>query len=362
MASELDFIADPAERRRFAVGAVAAVFRLALSACGERTVHALRRFVGIPESADNANPGAPSMPEIPTRRLLRRHVRPFAVTFVASTALSLTNFAASVEPQLSARGASAGTYGEALLLALPATIALTIPMAVLLAVLWVFTRLGREGVLTAARRERHGVRRLLGPVLGAAALVAVLTLVSNTRLLPPANAGLREVLLARPTAQTERDMTVGELREAARTALTEVGPGAAARAAMYQVEIQKKFALAAACLFLALAGAAIPLRFPRGGNGLVIGASVVVLTGYYLSLLAGETLADERVISPSAAMWMGNALLLAAALLLLSWRPGDPSARRTFATGGDGGDAGMRDPVLRIGTPSATPLTSPTPA
>jgi lipopolysaccharide export system permease protein len=76
---------------------------------------------------------------------------------------------------------------------------------------------------------------------------------------------------------------------------------------------------------LALAGAAVALRFPRGGVRLVFGASGVVFTGYYLSFIAGESLADRLVISPFLAMWMANAFLLAFVLLLV-WRPGRPRA------------------------------------
>ena len=329
MVAELDSIADPAERRRFAVGAVAAVVRLALSRYG----------------GHNANLGDPSMPTIATRQLLRRHVAPFAVTFGLSTALVLTNTAANLMPQLSARGASTGTVVEAVLLAMPATIALTIPMAFFFAVMWVFTRLGRESVLAEAPRERHGVRRLVVPVVAAATVIAALLVVSNTQLLPWANGRLRTVLIGESVGQTERDMTIGELREAARTALTGAGPEAAARAAVYEVEVQKKFALGAACLFLALAGAAIALRFPRGGKGLAIGATGVVFAGYYLSLIAGETLADEQVISPSVAMWMGNAVLLVASLLLV-WRPGGPGAPRATETSPPAGDGSGVDTVL----------------
>ena len=112
-------------------------------------------------------------------------------------------------------------------------------------------------------------------------------------------------------------MTIGELREAAKSARA----GNGAEAAAYQVEIQKKFALAAACVVLALAGAAIPIRFPGGGLLLVVLASGAVFTGYYLTLLAGEALADQQVISPFVAMWMANAFFLAIALFLV-WGPG----------------------------------------
>src|SRR5690606_26309355 len=72
----------------------------------------------------------------------------------------------------------------------------------------------------------------------------------------------------------------------------------------YQVEIQKKFALAAACVVFVLFGAPIALRFPRGGVGLVIGASLVAFALYYVCLIAGETLADKLILSPIIAMWL----------------------------------------------------------
>jgi lipopolysaccharide export system permease protein len=149
------------------------------------------------------------------------------------------------------------------------------------------------------------------------------TFVSNTQIVPRTNARLYAVLNGAPGESTDRTMTIGQLREAARSARTDAGPEAAARAAAYEVEIHKKFALAAACVVLALAGAAIPLRFPRRRVGLVIGASGLVFTGYYVSFIAGESLADRLVIPPFLAMWMANGLLLTIVLLLL-WRPDLP--------------------------------------
>jgi lipopolysaccharide export LptBFGC system permease protein LptF len=261
------------------------------------------------------------MSKLTTRRLLLRHAIPFVISFSSLTALLLANVALQRVPQLSAGGMPTSQIVEFLVLCLPHTLALTIPMAVLLAVSWVFSRLGKEGVIASAKRERHGVRRLVTPVLGVAAVVGALTLVSNTQLLPRANGRLVELLTGSPREPTDRTMTVGELREAARTARISSEESTVARATVYEVEIQKKFALAAACLFLALAGAAISIRFPHGGLGLVVGASAVLFTVYYVSLLAGEALADRQVISPLVAMWMANAFLLAVALLL-AWGPG----------------------------------------
>lgn len=324
MVAELDAIADPVERTRFALGAIAAIARLTLRGW----------LTTILE--DGAGLGGPSMSHLTARQLLRRHVAPFIVSAVSLTALLIANHAVRQVPRLRARGFSGDAIAEALLLAVPHTMALTIPMAVFLAVSWVFTRLGAEGVLGTARRGRDGVRRLLVPVLGAAAVMATLTLVSNTQVVPRANARLGAVLAGAPIGLSDRTMTVGQLREAAREARTGTGAQGAARAAAYEVEIQKKFALAAACLILALMGAATAIRFPHGGLGLVLGASGLVFTGYYLSLAAGEALADRQVIPPLVAMWMANALLFAVVLLLV-WRPrrpGPAGGAETLAIGG----------------------------
>jgi lipopolysaccharide export system permease protein len=67
-------------------------------------------------------------------------------------------------------------------------------------------------------------------------------------------------------------------------------------------------------------GVAVPLRIPRGGVWLVIGASCMVFWAYYVLMVAGEVLADRLVVSPFVGMWLSNALLLAAALMLAVWR------------------------------------------
>ena len=68
----------------------------------------------------------------------------------------------------------------------------------------------------------------------------------------------------------------------------------------------------------------------------MLGASTFLFTVYYVSLVAGEALADRQVISPLVAMWMANAFLLTVALLLV-WRPSRPDPTRgaeTLAIGG----------------------------
>ena len=86
----------------------------------------------------------------------------------------------------------------------------------------------------------------------------------------------------------------------------------------YEVEIHKKFALAAACFIFVLLGAPIALRFPRAGVGLTIGVSLVVFGLYYVGLIAGESLARRGMVPPFVSMWIANALFGLLALILLS--------------------------------------------
>jgi lipopolysaccharide export system permease protein len=106
------------------------------------------------------------------------------------------------------------------------------------------------------------------------------------------------------------------------------------REAMYEVEIQKKYAIAAACLVFALVGAPVALRFQRGGVGLVIGMSVAVFTVYYVGLIGGEDLGDGLILSPFIAMWTPNIIFGIAGLagLWMIRKPGHSPQ------GGDWGD------------------------
>ncbi|MDE3171585.1 MAG: LptF/LptG family permease, partial [Gemmatimonadota bacterium] len=84
----------------------------------------------------------------------------------------------------------------------------------------------------------------------------------------------------------------------------------------FDIEIQKKFSLAAACIIFVLLGPPIALRFPRGGVGLVLGVSFVVFALYYVGLIGGETLADDMIISPFWAMWSANIVLLVVGIVM----------------------------------------------
>ena len=157
---------------------------------------------------------------------------------------------------------------------------------------------------------------------------------TSTRLVPP-SAGLPssaadfatitdELAAARSMEELAGtlDLATARLTEAERTVNS------------YQVEIQKKFALAFACIIFGLLGAPIALRFPRGGVGLVISVSLGVFALYYVGLIAGESLGNRGVVPAGLAMWSANLILGAVALLLLA-RIGKEGAT---ARGGDAGE------------------------
>lgn len=254
-------------------------------------------------------------PQPTPAHLLRRLAASFAIAFAGLTAWLIFLYASRHIPVLNARGVSAGGIAQFLLLATPFTSAMTIPMAVFLAVLHEFSRLGARGALAAL----SDVRRLVVTVLATAVGVAALSLVLTAEIVPRTNLRLDGVLRSAEALHTDRTMTIGELREAVRGLALRPDPVNLSRAAAYEVEIQKKFALPAACLVLALVAMAIAFRFPRGGTWLVVGASFAVFSAYYVLLLTGESLAERLVVSPVVGMWGTNAFLLSIALLAV-WR------------------------------------------
>ena len=127
---------------------------------------------------------------------------------------------------------------------------------------------------------------------------------------PPPRAGL--VPGARPPSADVPGVTLRSQREVLRTQRL----GAVAALSRYRVEIHKKFSIPAMCLAFVLIGAPLALRFPRGGVGLVIGASAGIFGLYYVGLIGGETLADKLIITPFWAMWAPNLLMTSAGAVL----------------------------------------------
>jgi len=124
---------------------------------------------------------------------------------------------------------------------------------------------------------------------------------------PQQAAPLKTPPLFRPPMSTPLRPPQGPIiTQGATAAATQQARASLARAAEFEVEIQKKFAIAASCVIFALVGVPVALRFPRGGVGLVIGMSLVVFTVYYVGLIGGEELGNRMIVSPFFAMWTPN--------------------------------------------------------
>src|SRR5205809_992946 len=410
-----------------------------------------------------------------SRYLLRQHLAPLGFALAAFTLLMLLRQVAQQFGNLVGKGLPWSVILEVFLLSVPFIIAMTLPMAVLVAVLYAFSQLAGDHEITAMKASGVSLGRLVAPVLSAAALVAALAFLWSDQVLPRSNHRLRTLLVdiqrkkpsfslkeqvinevverqfflraARidPATNRLRDVTIydlgdperrriisadsgrmaytpggrdlyltlldGDIREVNRSDPTQFdrtlyvvnkirvqnvgnslertendsyksdremgicemrGVVAAARreaeqarrdprllidndlrrlarlapalrdtlgaapeeqrihaarqrAASYEVEIHKKYAIAAACIAFALVGIPVALRFPRGGVGLVLATSLIVYTVYYVGLIGGEELGDRLFVSPFFAMWTPNLLFSALGLAGL-WavrRPGD---------------------------------------
>ncbi len=88
----------------------------------------------------------------------------------------------------------------------------------------------------------------------------------------------------------------------------------------YQVEIQKKMAIPAACLVFILIGAPLGVITRKGNLGVSFGLSLGFFILYYVALIGGEELADRQILSPVLAMWAANIVLGGCGLVLLFWK------------------------------------------
>ncbi len=125
--------------------------------------------------------------KILTRYLIRAHLGPSLFAFFALTGVILINTLARRLADLAGKGLPPRVIAEFFVLALPATLALTFPMAVLVAVLYTFSNLTAENEITALKASGVDLRRLLAPILVLASLLTVVMIWFNDRVLPESN-------------------------------------------------------------------------------------------------------------------------------------------------------------------------------
>ena len=140
---------------------------------------------------------------IASRYILKEHLGPLSFSLGALTSLLLLNTIAKRFSDLVGKGLPWQVIVEFFALCVPFTVAMTLPMAVLVATLYAFSRLAVENEITAFKASGVAMRRLLVPVLWGATGLAVAMLYFNDQVLPAANHRLavlqNDITRARPT-------------------------------------------------------------------------------------------------------------------------------------------------------------------
>jgi len=103
----------------------------------------------------------------------------------------LLNYVAKQLGNLVGKGLPWTVILEFFLLSIPFTVAMTLPMAVLVAVLYAFSRLAAENEITALKANGVSMSRLLVPVLIGGAMLSLSMVVFNDQVLPRTNHRLR---------------------------------------------------------------------------------------------------------------------------------------------------------------------------
>src|SRR5205814_7300892 len=134
---------------------------------------------------------APPIVRTISRYLLRQHVAPLGFALAALTSLMLLQQIANQLSSLLGKGLPTSVIIELILLSVPFIVAVTLPMAVLVAVLHAFTRLAADNEITALQAGGVSVGRVIAPALAGAAAIALLSFLWNDQLLPRTNHQLR---------------------------------------------------------------------------------------------------------------------------------------------------------------------------
>ena len=151
------------------------------------------------------------------RYVLKEHVGPLTFALTALTSILLLQYIGKHFGELVGKGLPTLVIAEFFGLSIPLTVALTLPMAVLVATLYAFSRLAAENEITAIKASGVSLVSVLKPVLWAALGVTAVMIVFNDQVLPRSNHKL--AVLQRDIAQ--KKPTFG-LRE---QVINEVSPG-----------------------------------------------------------------------------------------------------------------------------------------
>lgn len=130
-----------------------------------------------------------------TRYLLRAHVGPFIFALSILTGLLFVNTVAKRFPALAGKGLPTSVLLKVMGLSLPHIIALTLPMAVLVAVLYAYSQMTADNEITAQKASGISLVRMLVPLLVAASCLSIFMVWFNDRVLPETNHQLAELMM-----------------------------------------------------------------------------------------------------------------------------------------------------------------------
>jgi len=128
------------------------------------------------------------------RYILREHIGPFVAALGVLTGLMLLNQLARRFGDLVGKGLPWYLIAEVFGLSVPFIVAMTMPMAVLVAVLYAFSQLSSENEITAIKAGGVSLLRFVFPVLISAAAIATGMVWFNDAILPESNHALRQLL------------------------------------------------------------------------------------------------------------------------------------------------------------------------
>src|SRR3954463_1155911 len=137
------------------------------------------------------------------RYVLKEHLGPLTFALTALTSILLLQYIGKHFGELVGKGLPTLVIAEFFGLSIPLTVALTLPMAVLVATLYAFSRLAAENEITALKASGVSLVSVLKPVLWAAVGVTLVMVVFNDQVLPRSNHKLatlqRDIAQKKPT-------------------------------------------------------------------------------------------------------------------------------------------------------------------
>lgn len=129
-----------------------------------------------------------------TRYVLRRHAGPFIFAAIGTTVLLLLDQVSKRFERLIGKDLEWTVIAEVFVYSIPFIVAQTLPMAVLIAVLYVFSRMEGDFEITAIKASGIPLSRLMAPLLVCGAILAGGMTWFNNAVLPDANHHLQVLL------------------------------------------------------------------------------------------------------------------------------------------------------------------------